>query len=122
MALSNMGREPRRELTESAVGLVVCAVVLGLWLPADYWFAEVLKQATLSDPGGPCPITLGMFLGAFTTVCLIFMGITLVHLTHYWGEKICDALARHGYELRPRRPDSCPEWLQEAIARYRKDD
>jgi hypothetical protein len=95
MALSNVFREPRRELTESLIG---SAVVGGLlWL--DYY---VSRQVMLADPHAP-PLIICMFifgLVGLAGVALTF--IVLVVLPHWVGEEICDFLSRRGLELRPK--------------------
>lgn len=44
MAFSNIFREPRRELTESAVGIVAVAAGLSVWIAADYHFSLWLEK------------------------------------------------------------------------------
>lgn len=93
MALSNIFREPRREITESVVGLAVG--VSAIW--ADYEFAIWFKEATGSINGG-CPWPLGMLLGAI----FAFLLVMFVFATHALGDGICDALQSRGIHLRPR--------------------
>lgn len=90
MALSNIFREPRREITESVVGI---AVVGGL-LYGDYHLAVGLSKLGAN----PLPIPAGMFVGIF----LILAVSAVLAITHYAGEAICDAFAKRGLELRPR--------------------
>lgn len=96
MALSNIFREPRREITESALGIGALAIVLY----PDYRFAIWLQAQTI-DPHGNfgCPWPLGMIVGF---ICLFFFGLVLF-TTHSIGEGICNFLARHGAELRPKQ-------------------
>lgn len=95
MALSNIFREPRREITESAVGI---AIVAG-FLYGDYCFAAWLYSMTADNPRGGFPVVLGMIMGVvFFIVC-----IGMLVLTHALGEAICNALAKRGLELRPRQ-------------------
>lgn len=94
MALSNVFREPRRELTESAVGILVFFGGIAL----DYGFA-VWFQGFSKDWGqGLCPIPIGMVFGLIFFVLLL----GLATLTHGLGEVTCDWLAEHGVHLRPR--------------------
>jgi hypothetical protein len=86
-----MLREPRREITESVVGLAI----IGLFSYADYRFA-IFMGATKNDPE---LYVLFMIVG-FVISMMIF-GVILVG--HALGEDICDALARRGLELRPRQ-------------------
>lgn len=96
MALSNIFLEPRREITETLVGIT--AVIGPVYL--DYLFASWLKVAS-SSPNAPnphgLPIPLGMVIGFAATliICVAFIFI------HYVGEEICDFLARRGLHLRP---------------------
>lgn len=94
MALSNIFREPRREITESAVGLMLCAAYVFL----DYCFAVWFRSATGGTHDG-CPWSLGMILGV--GLSLLFFGLLLA--THALGEFACGSLARRGVELRPKR-------------------
>jgi hypothetical protein len=97
MALSNIGREPRREITESAVGLAA----FGLFVWADYEFAIWFEGATRGFPveaAGGCPWPIGMFFGLIAAM-LAFLAL---FVTHALGEGICNALQRNGIHLRPR--------------------
>lgn len=93
MALSNIFREPRREMIESIVGLSA----LGALAYGDYhlavWFHEVTK------PIGACPVPIGMILGVVAAVA----AIAALFATHSFGEWVCNSLAQRGYELRPKR-------------------
>lgn len=93
MALSNIFREPKRELIESAIG--ICLFACGLWV--DYHFACWFHDATSGVQGG-CPVPLGMVIG------IILLAVTWLALlfTHFIGELICDSLALRGLELRPK--------------------
>lgn len=94
MALSNIFREPRREIIESVVGLMVFAVFA--W--GDYHFAQWFKDVT----GGPrigCPWPIGMFFGFLLLVAII----GLVLLTHMLGDAICNLFQERGVHLRPRK-------------------
>lgn len=93
MALSNLFREPRREITESALGLAVFAV----FLYPDYRFALWFGEIT-GDASGRCPWPIGMLLGA----ALLALCVLALFILHWVGEGICDFLARHGVELRPK--------------------
>ena len=93
MALSNIFNEPRREITESLVGVAL----LGEWFFADYkfgcWFSGHASNCNIEDAVG------GMFLGAIATA-----GLALVLLlTHALGEITCDTLEGRGVRLRPQR-------------------
>jgi hypothetical protein len=94
MALSNIFREPRREITESAVGIGI--VVLFLFL--DSYFASWMQGLTVTSPGGRVPIGVCYLAGLLALIVVaLFLGFT-----HFVGEEICDALAKRGLELRPK--------------------
>lgn len=94
MSLTNIRREPRREITESVVGLVIVAVPI--W--ADYRFARWFEQVTVQPNNSGCPWPLGMLLGLFVALVFALMLI----LTHGLGTLACDALQNLGLHLRPR--------------------
>lgn len=94
MALSNIRKEPRREITESLVGITVLLLLIFFDHPAAVWFHEVT---------GGCPVPLGMILVPIALILLI--GVTYLFLwsTHALGELVCGTLATFGLELRPKR-------------------
>jgi hypothetical protein len=92
MALSNIFREPPREITESAVGIGVFGGLIFL----DSYFANWLHAA--SAPWGP-PLALCYLFGLFFAIALWVLAL----FTHIIGEEICGALANRGLELRPKR-------------------
>ncbi len=57
MALSNILREPRREITETLIGIMAT----GSFLFVDYKFAVWFEKIT--NNGGACPWPLGLFMG-----------------------------------------------------------
>ncbi len=85
MALSNIFREPRREITETAVGIVAIGVFISPILATWHW--EELNFAWL----------LIIVLVLFLPTIFFIIG------AHAIGEDICDALERRGIHLRPRR-------------------
>lgn len=95
MALSNIFREPRREITESVVGI---GVVVTLFVP-DYFFADWLHAHLLDRDGEGLPYFLGM---PFGVAVLAACGI-IIFVTHEIGEGICNLLQRHGRDPRPRQ-------------------
>jgi uncharacterized membrane protein (DUF485 family) len=96
MALSNMLREPRRELTEQAVGMVV----LALALVPDYYAAVWLQAHDTSKDF--VPVAIWMIAAALIVGVGVFVLGLVMYVIHQMGEGICDALARRGLELRPR--------------------
>lgn len=93
MALTNTLREPRRELTESGIGLAIFGAFLYLDWHFAVWFHEVTK------PVGACPVPIGLVFGVIVMAGLI----GLLFLTHAIGEWACGALANRGIELRPKQ-------------------
>jgi hypothetical protein len=99
MALSNIFREPRREITETVVGVALITIPV----VADYFAARGLQKM----PGwGDIPLFLGMTfvpLALFSAVILgAFVLFQIPLLVHSIGESACDALQRRGIHLRPR--------------------
>lgn len=94
MALSNTFREPRRELTEQGIGLIVLSALL---VPAHY-FAQWLSMA---GPNAP-PIFVCYVLAVVVEFLAILVLFGAAHLMHWLGEISCSALARGGLELRPK--------------------
>jgi hypothetical protein len=92
MALSNMLNEPRRELIETAVGVVVLGTVGG----GDYIFAAWVCQRSkpeywFSD------ICFAMVFGLAIAVAIGLLAVGV----HALGDTICNALDRRGIQLRP---------------------
>jgi hypothetical protein len=98
MALSNIFREPRREITESAIG--VAALIP--FAVADIFFAPWFHEVTGGDAHGGCPVGLAYFVGAFALLAGCVVMILLALASHAIGEGICNSLARRGLELRPK--------------------
>lgn len=101
MALSNIFREPQREITESLVGAVI---VIGLiW--ADYsfgvWFQEYWGYYNFKDSQTKIyyvPWFFGMIAGAMLAIA----GVFFLFATHDLGDSICNYLEDRGIHLRPR--------------------
>lgn len=98
MALSNIFNEPRREITETAVGITV---VVGI-VAVDYVLTKFVEKSVRSSP-------------ADTSVFIAMMGISLAIMImvgaviaiasiiiHAIGECVCNMLERRGINLRPR--------------------
>ena len=93
MALSNMLNEPRREITETAAGIGLVCLPVGL----DYFGVLWLR-----DPADPDPVWVWMVVVA---IGMLFaaVGVALCALLiHAVGEVICDFLEDRGLYLRPR--------------------
>ena len=98
MALSNMLNEPRREITETVVGIAV--VVPFAWL--DYYFACGLWESAKGTKDS-MPFVVALFFTAFTLAGLGFMLVMFLLLVHGLGDIACNALERRGFQLRPRQ-------------------
>lgn len=98
MALSNTLREPRRELTETAVGVLVTFAVAVPVLGPAYLFAIWFQGVTGGWTDG-CPWPAGVVLGLLVE----FVAFLLLLLVHFIGEETCDVLEGRGVRLRPRR-------------------
>lgn len=96
MALSNIFREPRREITESVVGLVPFVGFIALDVFLTRW---ICRADTHRDWGQ----IMGIFFVIVVGTLMALFGLVLLALfTHFIGEEICGFLARHGLELRPK--------------------
>lgn len=93
MALSNIFVEPRREITESVVGVLIAAAVL---VP-DYRICEWLlsRSHAADDRVLVIPMMLlGLIVLGFAVACVFFL--------HFIGETTCDWFAERGLRLRPK--------------------
>lgn len=96
MALSNIRKEPRREITESLIGMV--CVAGALWL--DYAGSRFVNFVFFLK--GPCPIALAMILLPIVLLVVFLLGVLLVSVTHGLGEVVCGRLAKVGFDPRPK--------------------
>ena len=92
MALTNIFREPRREITESLFGILL----VGGYLWLDFLFARCVVDENSHDYAGD--VVFCMFGGFLGTIALI----GLIFFTHFVGEEICGAMRRAGFDPRPR--------------------
>lgn len=98
MALSNLRNEPRREITETVIGVLA----LGALVLLDYGFSLWFWGVTGAYRGG-CPWPLGMIMGP---LLLVLIGLALVwalRLAHCVGEFLCPLIEAVGIQVRPRR-------------------
>jgi hypothetical protein len=100
MALSNMLNEPRREITETAMGIGLVCLPVGL----DYFGVLWLR-----DPADPNPVWVWMLLIPTAVAAgVVLLGVAVLavlgcsFLVHAAGEVICDFLEDRGLYLRPR--------------------
>lgn len=102
MALSNIFREPRREITETFVGLLAFAAYLAITYAAACQF-PLGNVSPINHGGGDVPfiITFAAWLAALPCVSMLlaFAGIFI----HFIGEEVCDSLEDRGIHLRPRQ-------------------
>lgn len=111
MALSNIFREPQREITESVVGIAFCSIVVFGVGSFAVWFAH--RTADANNPFGAMVIVgvLSLVVGG-----LIFFG--LAHLTHAIGDGLCNWLDKKGLQLRPKERAETRELRAQAIKQY----
>lgn len=98
MALSNIGREPRREIIESAIGIFA---TVG-WGYVDYLIASGIHPYYVEKYGPPwcAQIALIMLLiGVGVPIILL----ALLHFTHAIGEEVCGWMRAVGADPRPKR-------------------
>jgi len=100
MALSNVLVEPRRELTEQVVGLLVAVLPMGLIAWVVRWFTPMAVDGREPHLGDYAFVTFVVTSGGFIAFWVV-VGVLL--LIHAIGEVVCGALARAGLELRPKR-------------------
>lgn len=95
MALSNLFKEPRREITETLVGFVVITPFIVL----DVWGARWLQAL---QPHNARPFLIIMVLVALMMFVAFALSMLALLGIHTVGEKACNALARRGINLRPK--------------------
>lgn len=93
MALSNIFREPRREIVETVVG---AAIVLPL-IYADYQFGLWFQARNSSQE--TAHLVFGMIVGLFG---LAIAGVILTGI-HALGDAVCNRLQERVIHLRPKQ-------------------
>ncbi len=107
MALTNILREPRREITETVVGVAVLLPLITL----DWWLSSqvsVWGGCDGHDTTFPCAASGTFYLWFFliTPFALLvgtIIGGLILFFIHEMGESICNLLEAHGIQLRPRQ-------------------
>lgn len=97
MALSNLFKEPRREITETLVGLFLLIPV--------FWVTHQISRAMLADlPHTPTFIDLLLthLLGGFFTMAGTAALVAAAFGVHALGEQVCNWLDEHGLRLRSK--------------------
>lgn len=94
MALSNIGKEPRREIIESLLGILTFGGII-----AGFVFWEIWLRSLPWPGNSPPPPTIGSIM------LLIGLSILygLLQLTHFIGEVVCDWFADQGLDPRPKQ-------------------
>lgn len=111
MALSNIGREPRREMTEQVAGLIFILAYIG-WVVFSVHLSRVwyIPHDCIRFTDGSCRgdntgywadpgdffITLGLSLG-------IWLVYPFLLLMHAFGEMVCGWMAGLGLDPRPKQ-------------------
>ena len=98
MALSNIFKEPRREITETIVGVLTIGIVGPTILIIDYYYAKWLADH-MPHPE-PADVVFCMIFVGPASLFLLVMSLVFIHAI---GETICDKLQRRGIELRPKQ-------------------
>lgn len=101
MALSNILREPRREITESSIG-VLMVMAIGLAPIWGAWRFAVWFQLVSGGVDHGCPRGLGLVIGILAEVLAFGIASIFLLFTHAIGEDVCDAMARRGFDPRPK--------------------
>jgi hypothetical protein len=96
MALSNIFREPRREITETVVGVALITIPV----VADYFAALELQK--LSGGWSEFPWPIGMLFAPLLVMAAAAVAFGLPLVVHAIGEIGCEALEERGIHLRPR--------------------
>ena len=96
MALSNIFREPRRELIEQAYGTAAVVAVLGAW----FTLAAVLCR--LYD-GAFFPNASEFLFALFQVAAVVAFLCLVLSIVHDIGESICNSMAKRGRDPRPRQ-------------------
>lgn len=102
MALSNILREPRREITETLVGVSTLIIPVGISYPIALYFPWDKTDPTSLIGRMAASILLEVVAAA--VLVLGTLGITLLAIgLHTLGEIVCNELQFLGVHLRPRQ-------------------
>ena len=101
MALNNIGREPRREITESAIGILATIVWLGVaFLVAAHFDPYYVNGPQDYRPSWAFSVSFITFVIATVGPVLLF---GVLFITHALGEEVCDWLKALRIDPRPRQ-------------------
>jgi hypothetical protein len=94
MALFNIFNEPRREITESVVGIICVSGIIGPIVFLGYCIAPALE-----GPGVPFILA---WASSLIIVCFaLIMMYIILQIIHVAGEYLCDRLEKNGMQIRP---------------------
>lgn len=96
MALSNMGREPRREWTEQLFGLLVLLIFAVVYVVGLRKFWEITGTVRIEDRVGSGVLGLLFFAGG------LLLLVALWYFAHHLGETVCEWLRAAGADPRPK--------------------
>ena len=107
MALSNIGKEPIREINETLVGLAAAIVLIALDVMVTYWIMGKYDEGANLPPYG---VSFALLLVWVPAAVVLMGGLVslLINGIHSLGESICNTLQAHGIHLRPVRPKPEP--------------
>lgn len=100
MALSNIFREPRREITESVIGVATCVLVAAAFYWVDDYFATMFMNSGRHHDAGDW--WFAMLMGIPLAGGFGALSVGLLIATHEFGDVICDMAESRGMQLRPR--------------------
>jgi hypothetical protein len=103
MALSNIFREPRREITESVTGVAAFLLITAVAIPVTCKLSHIMRDSDGAAGSTTMPYVVYMLVAIIIEAISIAAFVGLLFLTHAWGESICNFLANRGLELRPKQ-------------------
>lgn len=98
MALSNMLREPRREITETVLGLFFFVLLFG----GDYLLVHLLQNTGRLRTGGGATF-LEMILAPLLIFIVGLLLLLILMAIHGIGDGLCEWLGDYGLDPRPKR-------------------
>jgi hypothetical protein len=98
MALTNIFREPRREITETIAGIAAIVIVLGGLLAIGAKSVQFISPEMYEES----PIGAGI-VALVVAVIVVFTTSVILNVIHDVGEEVCGSLQKRGINLRPKR-------------------
>lgn len=99
MALSNMVKEPRREIIETIVGLGL----FSLFVFADYWFAVWFSYVTSWIGSNGLQYDIPWPVGMLVGIIGLIIAIPIIVFIHFIGDEMCNGMRNLGYDPRPTK-------------------